>query len=80
MDTNDTRFDELRNENLNHFEQAVSAFSDSMSLSIEKFYEGLSLSYQNICLDGMYNRESAIPIANNHECQEEQIELAKAPW
>ena len=72
MDTNDARFDKLRAENLSHFEEAVSAFADGMSLSIDKFYEGLNLSYQEIQEDASH-RESVIPTSNTSEILEEQV-------
>jgi hypothetical protein len=51
MDTNDSRFDQLRRENMSHFEQGVSAFSDGMGLSIDRFYEGLSKVQQDMAFD-----------------------------
>ena len=80
LDSDDSRFERLHRENIQHLERGVAALSGNMGLAIDQYYAKATETYRDIRHQTNFAREAIIPQANVDEATPEMIALSKARW
>ena len=73
IDAEDPRFDKLKAESTKTWQNRVNELCDSMNVSVDRFYERKSQTYNSITNSNNFCREEFCPTANLRDITDEQV-------
>lgn len=80
IDTEDPRFEKLKQENIKFWEQGAASLCDSMNQGVHRFYARKSLAYGAISQRNNRHREEYVPVEDEYVIDQELVDAAVRPW